>query len=315
MPALNRIKKWNDLFYFWDAPAHITWIQAKDSSISLTEIWETYQIEVVKVPEYSIEPISLSYASSNTNIATVNNTWLVTCVTPWECTITITDSINGYNTTVSVVQKRQPTENTMLYIPLDTDLIDHWPNSISLSTNSVSISTWIVTKRWVWNFTNNQIISWTNIDNMAHDFTISMYMKWTSTSEWFFWQWSASTNRWLHFHFSTSRWLYLWFYYNDYDSWIGSWTINDWNRHQIWCTYNASTYLVSLYIDWQKIWSKTLSSWFYAWNNTFNIWKSVFSNADYVNWYMAEIVIENAIWDDNTFSSYHNNMKKRFDLS
>lgn len=209
----------------------------------------------------------------------------------------------------------EPWDNTMIYLPLNTDLLNHSNKSITVNANSVSIDTSIVAWRWVGNFTSNKYMTGTNIDNMAHNFTISLLMKWTSTSEWFFWQWTATTNRWLHFHFSTERWLYLGFYSNDYDSNIWSGTINDWNRHQVWATYDNTARVMTLYIDWEKIGSKTVNSGFYTWNNNFTIWKAQFSSSDYVNWYLAEIIVENQTWSDSDFHDYFQGIKRQFWIS
>lgn len=102
MPDLKRLINDWDYYYFGKEPKHISWIVLNSNSIHLTTVWQTYQLIASKNPSDAIEPISISWSSSNTSIATVNNSWLVTCVTPWDCTITATDTIWWYTATCSV---------------------------------------------------------------------------------------------------------------------------------------------------------------------------------------------------------------------
>lgn len=76
-----------------------TSISLDESSISLTTVWQTEQLTATILPADARDTVT--WTSSNTSIATVDNTWLVTCVTPWECTITAT-TVNGLTATCSV---------------------------------------------------------------------------------------------------------------------------------------------------------------------------------------------------------------------
>jgi len=75
------------------------------SSISLTTIWQTEQLTATIEPTVSDKTIT--WSSDDTTVATVNSTWLVTCVTPWECTITAT-TVNWLTASCSVAQSRLP---------------------------------------------------------------------------------------------------------------------------------------------------------------------------------------------------------------
>ena len=70
------------------------------NSISLTTVGQTEQLTATIEPEVSDKTIT--WNSDDTTIATVSTTGLVTCVTPWECTITAT-TVNGLTATCSVV--------------------------------------------------------------------------------------------------------------------------------------------------------------------------------------------------------------------
>ncbi len=71
------------------------------SSISLTTIWQTEQLTATIEPTVSDKTIT--WSSDDTTIATVSTTGLVTCVTPWTCTITAT-TVNGLTASCSVTQ-------------------------------------------------------------------------------------------------------------------------------------------------------------------------------------------------------------------
>ena len=70
------------------------------SSINLTTVWQTEQLTATIEPTVSDKTIT--WTTSDSTVATVSTTWLVTCVTPWECTITAT-TVNGLTATCSVV--------------------------------------------------------------------------------------------------------------------------------------------------------------------------------------------------------------------
>ena len=66
----------------------VTWISLNENSIVLWE-WDTFQLEATIIPsDASLKWVV--WSSSNTNYATVDETWLVTYVAPWDCTITVT---------------------------------------------------------------------------------------------------------------------------------------------------------------------------------------------------------------------------------
>ena len=76
-----------------------TSISLNQSSITLTTVWQTSQLTATLTPSDSTSTVT--WSSSNTSIATVSQSWLVTCVTPWSCTITATTD-NWLTATCSV---------------------------------------------------------------------------------------------------------------------------------------------------------------------------------------------------------------------
>jgi hypothetical protein len=83
----------------------VTSLTLNKNSITLTTVWQTEQITATTVPAWA----TVNWSSSDTTVATVSTTWLVTCVTPWECTITAT-TVNGLTATCGVKQSRLPSE-------------------------------------------------------------------------------------------------------------------------------------------------------------------------------------------------------------
>lgn len=80
-------------------------ITLNKSSISLTTVGQTEQLTATIQPTVSDKTIT--WSSDDPTVATVSPTWLVTCVTPWECTITAT-TVNGLTASCGVTPSRIP---------------------------------------------------------------------------------------------------------------------------------------------------------------------------------------------------------------
>lgn len=118
-----------------------TAISLDKSSISLKTVWQTEQLTATLTPADSTS--SVSWSSSNTSIATVSSTWLVTCVTPWTCTITATTD-NGLTATCSVSNGWIPWANTVAYYKFDWNLNDS-------SWNNRNLTWWSTFTYWTLN--------------------------------------------------------------------------------------------------------------------------------------------------------------------
>ena len=110
------------------------------SSISLTTIGQTEQLTATLSPIPCDQ--SVTWSSDDTTVATVSTTGLVTCVTPWTCTITAT-TVNGLTASCSVDDQQgwQPWANTLCYYPFDTDYSDQSWNGYNL-TNRWATTIW-----------------------------------------------------------------------------------------------------------------------------------------------------------------------------
>lgn len=101
-PKLKRIVKWANYYFFWDnRPTHASGITLNKNSITLNNVWDTEQLTATVTPEDAVNKKVL-WSSSDTSIATVSSTGLVTCVTPGSCTITATCADGGASTSCSV---------------------------------------------------------------------------------------------------------------------------------------------------------------------------------------------------------------------
>lgn len=87
MPTFKWLKSGWNYYYFKDAPVHISSITLNKSSISLNSVWQTEQLTATVSPDDAVEK-KVHWSSSDTTIATVSQTGLVTCVTPGSCIIT-----------------------------------------------------------------------------------------------------------------------------------------------------------------------------------------------------------------------------------
>lgn len=76
-----------------------TSISLDKSTIALTTVWQTEQLAATILPVDARQTVT--WTSSDTSIATVDGAWLVTCVTPWSCTITAT-TVNWLTATCAV---------------------------------------------------------------------------------------------------------------------------------------------------------------------------------------------------------------------
>ena len=120
------------------------WITLSDNSLALTEAWQTYQLTASANPS-SIWDQWYQWRSSDTTIATVNSSWLVTCVTPGECTITCTSNIGWYVDTCKVSETAQEVKSFNFKNMSQSDLTNAW-FEISAYNNwtfGISSSAWI----------------------------------------------------------------------------------------------------------------------------------------------------------------------------
>ena len=177
-----------------------TAITLNKSSISLTTVGQTSQLTATLTPSWSTSTVS--WSSSNTSIATVSSSWLVTCVTPWSCTITATTN-NWLTATCWVTKSRLPSAyQEVEYIQSSwTQCID--TGYIPSNNTKIEMSMW-----------------WFNSSTNANALFGARY-SWNAT---------ASIGRWFQrsVNAAVSPYWYWWMFGRNYSSWTDNFNVFSW---------------------------------------------------------------------------------------
>lgn len=192
-----------------------TSISLDKSSISLTTVWQTEQLTATILPADARQTVT--WTSSNTSIATVDSTWLVTCVTPWDATITAT-TVNWLTATCTVKE---------------TTILDFTTQNVLTFKNRQNGYTWYGWTSWSWYYSRvdnssyyrtnttwampDSVFSWT-LDMIKLELNVTNLYSWwwicrdTSTSANYYgaglWCWDADTQN----RMSIDRWYYAYTY-------------------------------------------------------------------------------------------------------
>ena len=136
---MNKLKwliDWWNYYYFGSPPPRVSSINLNKDIIAFESAWETFQLIATIIPSDALDK-RIVWSSTNNNIATVDQNWLVTCVSPWTCTITVT-SVDWWITASCNILTRTLFEET--YISTSTS----WWDWIINSKN------WKITTGWWW---------------------------------------------------------------------------------------------------------------------------------------------------------------------
>lgn len=298
-----------------------TSISLDKNSISLTTVWQTEQLTATILPADARQTVT--WTSSNTSVATVDSTWLVTCVTPWTCTITVT-TVNWLTATCSVKQWWSPWINTYMYFPLTNssklaDMSWNWRNLTSYR--------WYVT---YWTF------AWVDCANLAQD---SLYISswislninnWATFSIWFQetsampYDNASLIEMWTSRSTSSDDVQYTGANINKTWKWSthgvqikrnsegqGTVTATSYNQRYnvVFVKPNSSSYL--LYLNWQAVSSLQWYSETYPTKTTFRIWRNQAYNRSF-NWYISNAIVENKAWSAQDVLDYYNLTKSEY---
>ena len=204
-----------------------------------------------------------------------------------------------------VDEQWQPWANTVLYLPLKTDLLDHWPNNITMTADGITLDS-----AWA-NFSTTGLMTWNSPSAITWDFTFSSRINPISA-------WDGCNI------------ICIWEYYPYYGYRYGAnlgWKLGftlmrviDWNdgstlfstlywaRHNLMLVRSWTTN--TMYVDgvqfWTYYWSSTPTE-----TNIFVGWTWIW----FIEWHVNDIIIENKAWSLDERSNYYNLTKWNYWIS
>lgn len=212
-----------------------------------------------------------------------------------------------------------PNEDTMLYVPMKEDLLDHSLNTVNITNNWISLDNTILSNMWVWYFkwSSEDRLEFSWIEFWTNDFTISWREKtlWNSNSQWT--RFSTMYNSW-------SNWagLLVWYQWTNLYAWTwwGSWNIINWQQ-VFSSTTNTRVHRVltkewgnwKIYRNNVLFWSATGSG--SVWYSTEVIWNYRPWDKNPFYWYMSDFIIEKKAWSQQEITKYYKKTRTDYGYS
>lgn len=273
LPKLKRLQKWWNYYYFKEAPTHASAISLNKSSITLTEAWQTEQLVATVTPSDAVDK-SIIWTSSNENVARVSSNWLVSCITPWDCTITATTNDWSHTASCSV---------SMIHV-----------TGVSLNVSTLSLNTAWETSQLTATITpsnaSNKNVTWTSsntsIATVSSTGLVTCVTPWSATITvttedwWYTASCSVINKRTVQFTVVWWGWWWAWSSNQVWWSWWWGWWIK-WSSRDIlwdcimvtvwawWTKWNCK----SSWWDWWNSWITEYSQWTVLYNITWFWWK------------------------------------------
>lgn len=216
-----------------------------------------------------------------------------------------------------------PWDNTIAYIPMETDLLDHWPNSITVTNNnSVALASNVGSATIpVWNFwdwTVRRYLTFTNNTLMSGASTVNVwaYYNGFSISNWQFLAFAQGTNSnykafILNLQNNSNNWFCTSLYWTDIYSNIYP-TAQNW--HNVCYTYDGNKGS-KMYLDWVLIKSGTFSTAPALTQYNAHIWTNPRNTSAMFNGYMSEWILENKTRTAEEIANYYNSTKSKYWIS
>ena len=285
-------------------PVSVSWVTLSETDITMSP-WETFQLEAIIAPEDATNK-NVEWSSSNTSVATVSSTWLVTCIADWECIITATTVDWWFTATCNLATWYSINENTLSYFPFEEDFADKkWVRT--LTVNDCVIDEWSAKINSQSSYmTLSSTIWWSQL-------TISVWYYYWWNSTWWWWNTLFARKWWTYHHFlfpaTSSSWTVwnAWFYNSNW--YPSSRTLKEWEWYHIVVLKDWTN--EKIYIN-NELFLDSNSSWD---NNIYPLW--IIANYDswqsqWAQWRMSDLIFEQWVWDTTKISKYFNNSKKRY---
>ena len=212
--------------------------------------------------------------------------------------------------------KWTPWSNTLLYLPLESDVVDYSWRSISTTASWVSYTTvWWVTSAHIWNTWWISVAAWAVTKDLS-EMTISLL---------FYLPTATYSSRRVLMEFNNNSYCNFSILNNANTTqmiwWYVLWDLNTDFSAQQWInivyTGNSSNY--KLYKNWVFIWQKSWSStprWTWTGSSS-EIGQYIFcgrawtSNTPFVNWNIREVIFEKKKRSDADVSKYYQRIKAK----
>lgn len=287
-------------------------------SIILTTVGQTEQLTATIEPTVSDKTIT--WTTSDSTVATVSTTGLVTCVTPWTATITVT-TVNGLTASCGVTYQQwwQPWANTIAYYSLTS----------SSTTNDESGNGYNLTNSWA-TFGTYGGVDCVYLDNTDSKklyatipwlsgnptFTVNVYVnrQWTTNSDW--WQlfvvWSVGSNLKCYWNAIRTDWKYL-----TRTRWWGEARSTVTNTLGVWelITVVKDGSNTTVYRNASEIASWTITTNISATDFTIGSFNSRSTYYQSFYWYLSEFIVEDKVRTAQEIADYYNQTKSLYGIN
>ena len=284
---------------------NVTGITLNKNKINISA-WRPVQLEATITPEDASNK-QITWYSSNTSVATVSSSGLVTYVWDWDCTITATTVDWWYTATCEVKTKWSPWDDTIAYFPFREDFADHkWSRTLTVNDCSINNGSAKI----------NSQSSYMNLSSTIwwSDITINVWYYYWALSTWWWWNTLFARTWWTYHHFllpaTTSDWKTIWqagFYNSAWYPW--SKVLEVWHRYNIIIVKSWTNQ--KIYINGELI-EDSNSSFD---NNSWPVWTIANYNSWQSQWAqgrMSELIFENKLWTQEEATDYFNSSKAEY---
>ena len=210
-------------------------------------------------------------------------------------------------------------DNTLLYMPLESDALDRSWKGRTTSPSNISYWTlwWVNTaynSSWNWYIA----VSPTDIVVWSTEWTVSMLVYYTGNIS----EYRLAMN----FNRYGSYWLWIWIYSSKWTIWTNSnsqsfavpspLSTNNWYH----VLYTVDNNGAIAYINWNQVasWTKTTGSVRWDWSSDSNWNQYIFANRtpdNYWKWWIREVIIESRKWDAAEVEAYNRYIRQKLWIS